>query len=81
MVSVLVSSVVDHEFKFWSGQTKDYKIGTCCFFTKHAEFRSKSKDGLAQNQDHTVGVEWNVSHPRPLFQWANTIKIQLSMLV
>jgi hypothetical protein len=27
MVSVLVSKAVDHGFKSWSGQTKDYEIG------------------------------------------------------
>jgi hypothetical protein len=31
MVSVLASSVVDHGFEPRSGQTKDYKIGICCF--------------------------------------------------
>jgi len=29
MVSVLASSVVDRRFELRSGQTKDYKIGTC----------------------------------------------------
>ena len=36
MVSVLASSVVDFGFESWSGQTKDYKIGICCFSAKHA---------------------------------------------
>jgi hypothetical protein len=31
MVSVLASSAVDRGFKPWWGQTKDYKIGICCF--------------------------------------------------
>jgi hypothetical protein len=35
MVSVLSSSVVDRGFLSRSGQTKDYKIGICCFSTKH----------------------------------------------
>ena len=26
------------------GQTKDYKIGKCCFSTKHVALRRKSKD-------------------------------------
>jgi len=30
-----------------SGQTKDYKIGICCFFAKHATLRRRSKDWLA----------------------------------
>jgi hypothetical protein len=44
MVSVLASSVVDRGFKPRSGQTKDYKIGICCFSTKHAALRRKSKE-------------------------------------
>jgi hypothetical protein len=48
MVSVLTSSVVDRGFKSRSGQTKDYKIGICCFSAKYAALRRKSKDWLAQ---------------------------------
>ena len=44
MVSVLASSAVDRGFKPRSGQTKDYKIGICCFPAKHAALRRKSKD-------------------------------------
>jgi hypothetical protein len=51
MVSVLTSSTVDRGFKPRSGQTKDYKIGICCFSVKHAELRRKSKDWLVQNQN------------------------------
>ena len=37
MVSVLVSSAVDHWFEPRSGQTKDYTIDICCCFsTRHA---------------------------------------------
>jgi hypothetical protein len=42
IVSVLVSSSVDRKFKPWSGQSKDYKIGICCFSTKHVVLRSKA---------------------------------------
>ena len=42
MVSVLLLSVVDHSFKPWSCQTKDYKIGICCFFAHHAALRRKT---------------------------------------
>jgi hypothetical protein len=34
------------------GQTKDYKIGICCFSAKNVALRSKSKDGLARNQNN-----------------------------
>ena len=50
MVNVLASSAVDREPQ--SCQTKDHKIGICCFSTKHAAFRSKKKDLLALNQDN-----------------------------
>jgi hypothetical protein len=43
MVSVLASSAVDHGFEPRSVQTKDYKIGICCFFAKHPALRRKSK--------------------------------------
>ena len=60
MVSVLASSAVDLEFEPWSGQfgqTKDYKIGICCFSSKHAALRKKSKDWLAWNQNNVS--EWS----------------------
>ena len=50
MVSVLVLSAGDRGFEHWSGQTKDYKIGICCFSAKHAAVRRKTKDWSAQNQ-------------------------------
>ena len=79
MVCVLTSSSVERGFKPRSGQTKNYKIGICCFSAKHAALRRKRKDWLAQNQDMS---EWgDMSIRRLLFQWTSTIKIQLSMLV
>ena len=57
MVSVLASSVVDRVFEPRSGQTKDYKIGICCFSNKHAALRRKSKDCLARNQNNVY--EWS----------------------
>jgi len=38
-------------------ETKDYEIGICCFDEKHTEFRSKSNDGLARNQNNVSRVE------------------------
>ena len=74
MVSLLVSSAVDHGFEPRSGQTKDYKIGICCFSAKHASLRRKSKDWLAPNQNNVS--EWSDMSTRGvLFQWASTIKI------
>ena len=60
MVSVLTLSAVDHRFESWLGQTKDYKIGICCFSAKHAAWRRKSKDCLGWNQDN-MSVWGNMS--------------------
>jgi len=61
MVGMLASSVVDRGFEFRSDQTKDYKIGMCCFSANHAALKRKSTtDRLAQKQDNVS--EWsNVS--------------------
>ena len=49
------------------GQTKDYNIGICCFFTMSSALKSKSKDWLARNQDNVS--EWSdMSTSRLLFQ-------------
>ena len=80
MVSVLVSSAVDRRFEPRSGQTKDYKIGICCFSAKHAASRRKSKDWLARNQNNLS--EWSDMSTRGLlFQLTFSMKIQLSVLV
>jgi len=56
MIRVLASSAVDQGFDHQSGQTKDYKIGICCFSAKHAALRKKKKDWSARNQDNVS--EW-----------------------
>jgi hypothetical protein len=57
MVSMLALSAVDRGFEPQSGQTKDYKIGICCFSAKIAALRRKSKDWLARNQNNVS--EWS----------------------
>ena len=52
MVSVIASSAVDRGFEPRSGQTKDFKIGICCFSAEHAALMNKSKDWLARNQNN-----------------------------
>ena len=64
MVSVLASSVVDRGLESQSGQTKDYKIGICCFSAKHAALRRKSKDWLVRNQNNVS--EWSDMSTRGL---------------
>jgi hypothetical protein len=67
MVSVLASSAVDRGFEPRSGQTKDYKIGICCFSAKHLAVRRKSKDWLALDQNNVS--EWrDMSTRGVLFQ-------------
>jgi hypothetical protein len=66
---MLASIVVDHAFEHCTGQTKDYKIGICCFklSIKHASLRRKRKDCLARNQDNVY--EWDdMSSHRLFFQ-------------
>jgi hypothetical protein len=57
MVSVLASSAIYCGYEPRSGQTKEYEIGVCCFSTKNASLRRKSKDWLARNQNNVS--EWS----------------------
>ena len=57
MVNVLTLSGVDHGFEPMSGQTKDYKVGICCFSAKHAALRSTNTGRLARNQNNVP--EWS----------------------
>ena len=61
---VLASSVVDRGFELRSGQTKDYRIGICCFSAKQAVLRKKGKDWLARNQNNVS--EWSDMSARGL---------------
>ena len=56
MVIVFASCAADREFDFRSGQTRNYAIGICCFFSRHTVLMSKSKDWLVRNQDVS---EWS----------------------
>ena len=63
MVREFSSGVVDREFEPQSCQTKNYKIGVCCFSAYHSSLKRKSKDWLARNQDNVS--EWgDMSIPR-----------------
>jgi hypothetical protein len=73
MVSVLASSAVARWFEHLSGQTKDYKIGICCFSAKRTALRSKSKDWLTQNQDNVS--EWgDITVVSMSWPWKNPTK-------
>ena len=56
MVCVLSSSAIDRGLESRSSQTKDYKIGICCFSAQHAALGGKRKDWLARHQDNVSVV-------------------------
>jgi hypothetical protein len=63
MASVLASSAIDCGYELRSCQSKEYKIGICCFSTKNAALRRKSKDWLARNQNNVsqrsdISTQW-----------------------
>ena len=78
MVSVLASSAVDPGFEPRSGQTKDYKIGICCFSAKHTALRRKSKDRLARNQNNVS--EWTCILIYDVYELGQLIKTILSIV-
>jgi hypothetical protein len=51
MVRALTSSAVDRASETRSDQTKDYKIGSCCFSARHTILWSRANNGLARNHD------------------------------
>ena len=61
-----------YRFESWSGLTKDYEIGICCFSAKHAPIRNNSKDWLACNQDNVSDRTYMSIHE------ASTIRILVS---
>ena len=63
---------VGRGFELRSGQAKDYKIGSCCFSTKPAALRRKTKDWLARNQNN-VSVWSDTSTRGLLFWWVSTM--------
>ena len=55
---------VKSKFEPRSCQTKDYKVGICCFTAKQAALRRMSRDWLAQNQNNVS--EWSDMSTRGL---------------
>jgi hypothetical protein len=54
---MLTLSAIECGFETRLDQTKDCKIGICCFSAKHAALRRKSKHWSARNQDNVS--EWS----------------------
>jgi hypothetical protein len=69
MISMLTLSAVECRFKPQSSQTKDYKIGICCFSAKRTAL--KSKDWLAWSRDN-VSVWGDMSIRGLLFHLTST---------
>ena len=57
MVNVLASRSAGRRFQSRSSQTNGYKIGICCFSTKHTALKIKDNDRLARNHDNLS--EWS----------------------
>ena len=55
MFRMVASNAKGCGFYPWPSQTKDIKIGVCCFFTKQAALRSNSKDRSGQGQNNVSG--------------------------
>jgi hypothetical protein len=79
--SYIMARTSSFSMRWWWGSLCTRPTRLVGFFSaKHAALRRKSKDWLAPNQDNVS--EWSHMSLRGLlFQWATTIKIQLSMLV
>jgi predicted LPLAT superfamily acyltransferase len=80
MIRMLALSAVDRGFEHRSDKTGDCEIGMCCFSVNRTALRRKSKDWLARNQN--IVCEWSgMSTCKQLFNLANTMKVQLCLLV
>ena len=80
MVSVVALSMEGGGFDPRPGQTKDIKIGICCFSAKHAAFKSKSKDWSTQSQYNVFGYSGMSSYGL-LLSRVSMLKIRLIVLV
>jgi hypothetical protein len=60
MVSVFASGAIDCGYEPRSCQTKEYRIGICCFSAKNAALRRKSKDWLASFDEFFLPVSQRV---------------------
>ena len=60
MVIILASSAVDHGFKPWLEENKEYKIGICCLSAKHTTFLAH----LTQRVMWGIAITWRPSSVR-----------------
>ena len=80
MVSMVALSAVDRGFEHRSDKTGNCESGICCFSANRTALLRKNKDWLARNQN--IVCEWSdMSTCKQLFNLANTMKVQLCLLV
>jgi hypothetical protein len=78
MVSMLAWSLID----YWSGQTKGYKIGIFCYNLIKHNFKLwgvRAKTGWLKIRIMSLSGTTCLSFHGLMFQWANIIKIKLSV--
>ena len=73
--------VVDRGFESQSGQTKDYKIGICCFSAKHVALRRMSKDWLARNQNNVSECSNRIEHKQVKIEKSQTPSGKISIVL
>jgi hypothetical protein len=76
MVKVLTSSAVECGFEPRSDQTKNYKIGMCCFSARLTVLRRKNKYLLGSESEYCVRVKRHV-YPQTAC-WSSIKQISLS---
>jgi hypothetical protein len=76
MVSLLASSVVDHGLDPRSGQTKDYKIGICCFSVKRENKLIFNEMMMSSALYKTNTLSWIFI---VLAHWNNSLRVDMSL--
>ena len=67
-VILLAAGAMDRGFMHRSSNPKTIKKGICCFSTKHAALKIKSKDWLAWNKNNVSDCWSDMSICKLLFQ-------------
>jgi len=79
IANVIALNMIGRGFESQSDQTKDYKIGICCFSAKHTTLRSNIKYYLTMNQEN-VFERSDMPFCGLLFQSSSTKILQRSIL-
>ena len=76
MVNVVATCAVDRGFELHSSQTKDYKIGICCFSVEYAALRGKTNAGRLGATCLAAGCCFNEPVQSKSACWSNTKRRQ-----